>query len=103
MRIRGSAAFLPSAAPYRAPEACLGDSANFPTDVWAYGCVLEELAHRRISFPGKSDLMVINNILKRFGTPMPPHPLRTLGHGHTSNSPSFLGVGLRMSNMRLHI
>ena len=46
---------MPNAAmtwPYRAPEVCLGDSANYPVDLWAYGCILEELAHKNISFRG---------------------------------------------------
>ena len=62
---------------YRAPELCLGEPANFPVDLWAYGCILEELAHRRLSFNGESDYHVLDNMLKRFGTPDSPHPLIT--------------------------
>ena len=61
--------------PYQAPELCLGEPANCPVDLWAYGCVLEELAHRRTSFHGQYDYDVIVNIFKRFGTPSPPHSL----------------------------
>ena len=55
--------------PYRAPEMWLCESANFPVDLWAYGCMLEELARRRVSFPGQSDYDVAINIVKRLGAP----------------------------------
>ncbi len=57
----------------RAPELCLGESANYPVDLWAHGCLLEEYAHRRSSFPDKADYYVLINILKRLGTHKPPH------------------------------
>ena len=73
----GSAAHCNSL-PYRAPEVCLGASTNYPVDMWAYGCLLEEFAHLRISFPGKSVCHVIDNLFQRFGTPTPPHALTIL-------------------------
>ena len=58
----------------------MGDPANYPVDLWAYGCILEELAHRRLSFNGESDYHLLDNMLKMFGTPDSPHPLITLWH-----------------------
>ena len=68
---------MPNAAmtwPYRAPEVCLGDSANYLVDLWAYGCTLEELAHKDIGFRGRLEFCVIERILRRFGTPSKPQP-----------------------------
>ena len=48
----------------------MGDAANFPVALWADGCMLEELAHRRMSFLGQYDYGVVVNILKRLGTPI---------------------------------
>ncbi len=56
----------------------LGDSANFPVDLGAYGYMLVEHAHWRMSFPGTSEDDVIVIILKMRGTPMPPHPFKSL-------------------------
>ena len=56
----------------------MGDYTNYPVDMWAYGCMLEELAHLRLSFPGNSVYEVIDNIFQRFGTPEQPHALTTL-------------------------
>jgi hypothetical protein len=77
---------------YRAPELCLGDPASYPGDLWAYGCLLEELAHRRSSFQGQSDADVVHNILKRLGTPMPPHAFTSRWQAHVQNVPSPEGV-----------
>ena len=78
----GAHMMIPSLA--RAPEALWGDYTNYPVDMWACGCLLEELAHVRVSFRGKSLYHVIDNIYKRFGTPTPPHPLTKLWCSSTS-------------------
>ena len=90
-RLRAVAAM---AVPDRAPEVCLGDSANYPVDPWAYGCILEELAHKKISCSGHLDFYVIEGIFRRFGTPDKPHPLRTLWDTHTNRSPVFGGIAV---------
>ena len=79
--------------PYRAPELCLGEFSNYPVDVWAHGCMLEEVAHRRRGFHGKSDYDVRIHILKRCGTPKPPHALATRWRAHANITPSRNGVG----------
>ena len=55
--------------------------------------MLEELAYRRSSFHGQSDADVIDNILKRLGTPMPPHAFTRRWRAHVQNAPSPEGVG----------
>ena len=56
----------------------MGGLCDFPVDLWACGCALEELAHRRIVFRGESNRAVLVNIFKRLGTPKPPHVLTAL-------------------------
>ena len=74
----------------------LCESANFPVGLWAYGYMLEELARRRVSFPGQSDYDDAIDIVKRLGTPKPPHALTTRWHLHSNNTTSkqsLKGVG----------
>ena len=49
---------------YKAPELCRGGLFDFPVDVWSYGCVLDELAHQRITFRGESDSAVLANYIE---------------------------------------
>ena len=63
---------------YKAPELCLGGVLSFPVRLWACGCVLEELAHRRIIFRGESIRAVLFNIFIRLGAPQPPRVLTRL-------------------------
>ena len=67
------------AVPYTAPEVNLGDDGYGPAvDMWAVGCVLEELVYGRVSVRGDDNLEVVSNVFARFGTPQPPRVLTTL-------------------------
>ena len=46
--------------------------------MWAFGCVLEELAYGRVSFHQVESHRVADAMFARLGTPMPPHALAQL-------------------------
>ena len=65
---------------YKAPELRLGGLFDVPVDLWAYGCVLDELAHQRNTFRGESDSAVFANVLNNVGTLTPPRAPLTTRH-----------------------
>lgn len=55
---------------YRAPELLLG-AKQYSTaiDMWSVGCIFAELVTQKALFPAKSEIELLNKILKLLGTP----------------------------------
>ena len=68
--------------PYMAPEQVEGREADSRSDVWAFGCVVYEMATGRRAFAGDSQARLINAILEH-------HPLASASHG--AKLPNTLG------------
>ena len=66
---------------YRSPELLLGDQ-DFGkgVDAWSLGCVLAELLHRRVLFPGADKAQVLREIFAALGAPPPGGALEKLRH-----------------------
>lgn len=57
---------------YRSPEILLRMGYySLPIDIWAFGCVICEIANFRPLFPGEDELDQISRILKTLGSPTP--------------------------------
>lgn len=55
---------------YRCPEILMGDdSYTSAVDIWSIGCIMFELAHRRVLFCGDSDIGQLFKIFEVIGTP----------------------------------
>ena len=57
---------------YRAPEIMMNPAGySFPIDIWSAGCVFAELLLRKVLFPGKSHMEMLQRILNLIGKPSP--------------------------------
>lgn len=57
---------------YRAPEILLGyDKYSCAVDMWSFGCIIYEVATKKVLFQGNSDVDQLFKILETFGNPSP--------------------------------
>lgn len=57
--------------PYLAPEVLRGERANVPSDLWALGVVLYQMASARLPFPGRTQFEMAFSILTEPPAPLP--------------------------------
>ena len=59
-----------SAVPCRAPEILLGlESYTEAIDMWSVGCIMAELLQHEPLFPAKTDLQILELMVKTLGSP----------------------------------
>jgi hypothetical protein len=83
---------------YTAPELlCRGGLLDLLVGVWSCGCVLDELAHQRVTFRGESDSAALANLLlgKSSSTHTPPHAPLTTRHLYSNAAKYLLGFEQR--------
>ncbi|ORY39762.1 Pkinase-domain-containing protein [Neocallimastix californiae] len=72
---------------YRSPELLVGDTEyGKPVDIWAIGCILEEMLTSQPLFPGNSDIDQLYRIIKCLG-PLPKRQLEAF-----FKNPLFVGI-----------
>ncbi|ORY77929.1 Pkinase-domain-containing protein [Neocallimastix californiae] len=72
---------------YRSPELLVGDTEyGKPVDIWAVGCILEEMLTSQPLFPGNSDIDQLYRIIKCLG-PLPKRQLDAF-----LRNPLFVGI-----------
>lgn len=84
----------------RAPEVLLGDASYTEAlDMWAVGCVFGELLKHEPLFPGRSDLAMVDLIVKLLGAPSEhiwPVCARRLCEGQGGGGRGRVWVGVRL-------
>ncbi|XP_014212370.1 stress-activated protein kinase JNK-like [Copidosoma floridanum] len=78
---------------YRAPEIILGMDYKENVDIWSVGCIMGEMIHGRVMFPGSNYVDQWNKIIENLGTPAPEfiQKLQPTVRHYVENRPHYRG------------